>query len=91
MLSNDILNQMNADELRNYAAHQNELLEAYSRLLKAKDEANTNLQMLYNSQNKVFDEVINVNSLLYADDTIASSITEKYAPSAVPDYIEDVD
>ena len=90
MLSNDILNQMDLDELRNYAAHQNELLEAYSKLLKAKDEANANLQMLYNSQNQVFDEIINVNALLYTDEAIASSMTEKYVPS-VPDDIEDID
>lgn len=58
MLHDYILNEMNVDELRNYAHHMNEIEDVYGALVFAKDDTIEKLQALYNSQNYAYDQLI---------------------------------
>ena len=49
MMSNELLNVMTVDELRNYASHMTDVLGCVGDLIYAKDELNESLQRCFNN------------------------------------------
>lgn len=49
MISNELLNVMSVDELRNYAKHISNLIDCVNELLHAKNELNDSLQRCFNN------------------------------------------
>lgn len=61
MLRNEILNHMDMDELRNYAALQNEIITVYGELTFANNDMITKLADLYFAQNHKADALKSLN------------------------------
>ena len=61
MQRNEILNHMDVDELRNYAALQNEMINLYGKLTWTNDDMITKLSDLYLAQNHKADVLKSLN------------------------------
>lgn len=61
MLRDEILNHMDVDELRNYAALQNEMINIYGELTWANNDMITKLADLYFAQNHKADVLNSLN------------------------------
>ena len=61
MLRDEILNHMDVDELRNYAALQNEMINVYGELVWANNDVITHWSDLYFAQNHKVDVLKSLN------------------------------
>ena len=78
MLYDYELNAMNEDELRNYAHHQNEMIELYGEVMCAKYNMIEALQKAYNEQSYMYDRLLRLNRLRGEFRPIEIEIEEKY-------------
>lgn len=62
MLPEEIINHMNVDELRNYAVHLSEILDAHGTLSYAQDEIILAMQGLLNARNYKEDSLLRLNA-----------------------------
>ena len=75
---NDILNKMDADDLRNLAKHQDDVIRAYQEMAFTKDQVINALETLYRCRVNMEEARIRcdtkIRNLRYLDDKIAEKI-----------------
>lgn len=78
MLRNEILNHMDVDELRNYAALQNEMINVYGLLVRANDDVIDRWYNLYFAQNHKADVLKGLNRRKSGMEIFTHVMEEKY-------------
>ena len=78
MLDDYYLNQMNEDELKNYASHQNEIEICYIDIISVKNEIIDILQKLYITQKCMYDKINQLTTCRENFEDFEYEISEKY-------------
>ena len=82
-MNNEIINSMDVDELRNYAAHLQELNDARRQYIGAQSDMIDILQRLYNCQLYRDDSNMKLNSKLAIVQRLQEELTIKYSEKPV--------
>ncbi len=82
-MNNEIINSMDVDELRNYAAHLQELDDARRQYIGAQSDMIDILQRLYNCQLYRDDSNMKLNSKLAIVQRLQEELTIKYSEKPV--------
>ena len=78
MLTNEIINHMDADELRNYAATQREILDVYGELIFAHDNLTHQWEDLYHALEHKEDVLKSLNARKDKTAIFANAMMNKY-------------
>ena len=78
MLTNEIINHMDVEELRNYAATQREILDVYGELVFAHDDLSHKWEDLYHSLEHKEDVLKSLNARKGKMKMITNALQNKY-------------